>query len=31
VDILQIEQVLLNLLHNSIEATGESETIIGLF
>jgi C4-dicarboxylate-specific signal transduction histidine kinase len=27
VDILQIEQVLLNLLHNSIEATGEIETI----
>jgi signal transduction histidine kinase len=27
VDILQIEQVLLNLLHNSIEATGEKETI----
>jgi len=27
VDILQIEQVLLNLLHNSLEATGERETI----
>jgi C4-dicarboxylate-specific signal transduction histidine kinase len=27
VDILQIEQVLLNLLHNSMEATSESETI----
>jgi two-component system sensor kinase FixL len=27
VDILQIEQVLLNLPHNSIEATGERETI----
>ena len=27
VDILQIEQVLLNLLHNSIEAVGETETI----
>jgi two-component system, LuxR family, sensor kinase FixL len=27
VDILQIEQVLLNLLHNSIEAFGEAETV----
>jgi signal transduction histidine kinase len=27
VDILQIEQVLLNLLHNSIEALGEAETV----
>ena len=27
VDILQIEQVVLNLLHNSIEALGESETV----